>query len=131
MKITKFILFALILLIGCEKVSTDYRDKYLGNWFFSIEKIKFSGIDSSSNFSEHDTVFYTGKISYGGGKNEINIQYTESESITLTTDESGKISGFPNHYCRGEFEGVNKINLYLRRGGLGGYLTHIVEGVKK
>ncbi len=130
MKIIRLLLFAMIFLIGCEKISTDYRNKYTGNWFFSTEKIKFSGIDNNTSFSEHDTVFYTGKIGCTA-KNGINIRYTESDSITLSINESGEIFGFPTQYCSGEFKGITEINLYLRWGGLGGNLTHIVKGSRK
>lgn len=123
------ILSALVIFFSCEKESKDYRDKYTGNWDFTVELTKVN-IDSIGQY-EQDSVLYSGKIIKGNTENEINIQYAESENIILVVGEFGEMSGFPTQYCSGNFEGESKIHLYLRWGGLGGNITHIVDGVKK
>ncbi len=127
--ILSILISVLILVFSCEKENKDYRDNYTGNWDFTVELTEFN-IDSIGHYSQ-DSVFYSGKISIGSAENDIKIQYTESEYITLIIDKSGEISGFPTQYCSGEFENENKLHLYLRWGGLGGNITHIVDGVKK
>lgn len=122
------ILTALSLFICCKK--ENYRDKYIGNWDFVVIVSKHN-IDSIGQYEE-DTIYYLGQISYGNTENEINIQYTKDNSIILNIDESGALSGFPSpQYSSGKFDGFDKIHLYLRWGGLGGSLTHSINGVKK
>lgn len=48
----------------------------------------------------------------------------------LTIDKENILSNFPSHYCNGKFDGNGKIHLYLRWGGLGGGVTHTVDGEK-
>ncbi|MCK9291302.1 MAG: hypothetical protein WCR58_03035 [Bacteroidales bacterium] len=124
------ILFSVVMLmLGCGKEQKDYRNSYIGNWDFTVELTEFN-IDSIGYYSQ-DSVLYSGKIRIGSIENEINIQYAESDSITLIINKSGKISGFPTQYCSGEFEGKLKLHLYLRWGGIGGGIIHTIDGVKK
>jgi len=121
------IFFALVS--SCEKETIDFRNKYVGSWNYTVTILKHN-FDSIRQ-SEKDTIYYLGKISSGIAGNELIIRYTNSDSIILNIDELGLLSGFPNHYCSGEFEGGNNIHLFLRWGGLGGFLVHTIDGTKK
>ncbi len=113
---------------GCQRELVDYRNKYVGNWIFNVE-IKEVNTDSIGCFS-FDTVCFDGVICFGDEPNEILIHYTEENKVQLIVDEEGVLSGFPTHYCEGEFENDNNVYLYLRWGGLGGGITHTVKGEK-
>lgn len=126
------ILAMALLLPNCKKeskkseVSTDYREKYAGNWDFTVYTRQFP-LDS---IFESDTIYYLGNISLENS-NQIKIQYTEDNSIVLDVDESGNLSGFPTHYSNGEFTGNTNLYLYLRWGGLGEGTIHTVNGIKQ
>jgi len=119
-----------IIFTACKK-DKDYSNKWTGEWDFVV-------IDGYHHFnpdgppsSGEDTVYYLGKISLGNADKELNIKYTGTSSIILNVNEYGELSGFPTPYCHGKFEGVDKIHLYLRWGGLGGWSYHAVDGTKK
>ena len=128
-KLTSLLIFlALTIAFSCSKDSDDYREDYTGSWSFNILKTKVN-IDSIGQM-ELDTLKYEGKITKGNADNEITIQYTGNHKITLIIDESGSLSGFPTHYCNGAFESKDKMQLYLRWGGWGGFEAHEIEGIK-
>ena len=126
MKKYGIILAGLIFFSCCKK--EDFRDNYIGNWDFVVDASKLN-IDSVGQY-ERDTIYYTGRIEKGCADDELNIQYTKDNSIILKIDESGTLSGFPSQYSSGKFEGESNIHLYLRWGGLGGNITHIIDGSK-
>lgn len=113
---------------GCQRELADYRSRFTGKWAFIVE-INVVNTDSIGCYAS-DTVCFDGVISSGDKPNEILIHYTEENKVQLIVDEEGVLSGFPTHYCAGEFESDNKVHLYLRWGGLGGGITHIVKGEK-
>ena len=120
---------ALIVLLGCEKELFDYRNKFIGDWEFKVERSEIN--TNSIGYSYHDSLSYSGRIKYGDADDDLFIQYSDENSITLKIDKENQLSDFPTHYCSGEFEGNNKLHLYLRWGGLGGGITHIVDGEKQ
>ena len=113
------------LFVSCKK---NPAKKYEGDWGFVVDRSKLN-VDSIGQY-ERDTVWYSGKISRGDETGLIVIQYLENTSIKLKIDESGTISEFPSQYSNGKFEDENNIHLYLRYGGLGGNITHIIDGTK-
>lgn len=124
------IIFAVLVLFSyCEKETKYFKDKYVGSWNYTREITKHN-FDSIGQHEEDSTSFF-GKISLGNANNELNIQYSKDSSIILNINELGLLSGFPNHYCNGEFEGENKIHLFLRWGGLGGFTSYDINGTKK
>ena len=128
-KLSYSILFGLIIIAGCEKKPFDYRNKYIGDWEFNVERTEFN-IDSVGHY-KHDSLTYLGEITYGGSGDEIIINYTYNNSIALTIDKEGVLSDFPTHYCSGKFDGDDKIHIFLRWGGLGGGISHRIDGEKK
>ncbi|MBE6343979.1 MAG: hypothetical protein E7065_11440 [Lentimicrobiaceae bacterium] len=119
-------LSVLFLLASCKN---DIRNKYVGDWQFVVEMKKIN-TDSIGQFCQ-DTVCYIGEICKTSNDKEIEIRYTEEHSISLYLDELGKLYGFPTTYCNGKFDNENKIYLYLRWGGLGGNVTHVINGTRK
>lgn len=123
-------IFAVLALFSCcKKETTDNRDKYVGSWNYSIAILKHN-FDSIGQHEE-DSISYLGKINQGNAINELKIQYSKDSLIILNIDELGLLSGFPNQYCNGEFEGENRIHLFLRWGGLGGFISYDIDGTKK
>jgi len=121
-----FIIFGFLLLNSCEKGPFNYRNKYLGEWDFIVKTTEIN--TDSIGYYHEDSFTYSGEIKYGESNNEIIIEYLDNRSITLSIDEDGVLSEFPTKYCGGKFDGEEKINLYLKWGGLGGGVTHVIEG---
>lgn len=109
-------------LFSCSK-EKDYRDKYIGNWNFEVRRIEFSGDSILFN----DTINYMGNITYGSSDNDIAIQYTEEDVVTLTVDEEGNLDNFPSDLSYGSLE-VDSIFIRLYWGGQGAGITHLVAG---
>lgn len=124
-----WLLLGLLIFISCKKKPFNYRNKFLGDWEFKVERSEFN--TDSIGYHYNDTLIYTGKIKYGSNDDELLIEYSNENSITIKIDKEDNLSGLPNAYCNGEFIGKDKIHLFLRWGGLGGGITHIVDGEKK
>lgn len=124
-----FLSLFIIIIISCEKKLFDYRNRFIGDWEFKVERSEIN--TDSIGYYYHDSLTYSGQIKYGSNDDDLLIEYTGENSITLKVDKENVLSNFPTHYCSGEFEGKEKIHLALRWGGLGGGVTHIVEGEKK
>lgn len=120
----------MLLLQNCKDNSekaTDIRSNYVGEWDFTVCRTTFI-MDSIAEF---DTINYIGGIS-AIGTDQIDINYTECDTVSLHIDGSGNLSGFPSpQYSCGEFTSDNTIHLYLRWGGLGGGKIHVVDGMKR
>lgn len=113
---------------SCNREMFDYRSKYTGNWSFIVE-ISEVNTDSIGYFA-YDTICFDGVIGLGDDPDGILIQYTEDNTVVLKVNENGKLSGFSSHYSAGEFISNNKVHLYLRNGGIGGGVIHVVNGDK-
>lgn len=129
----KNIRWVLILVFGflfsnCEKEKADYRGNYTGNWEFKVNRIEVN--TDSIGFYKNDSLVFAGTIKNANSKNEITIQYTKDNVITLGINETGELSNFPTSYCGGEFQGTTNLDIYLRWGGQGGGITHSIKGKK-
>jgi hypothetical protein len=125
-----FLIFCSFLLIcSCKKDIFDYRNKYNGTWEFAVDvhSYNMSTPDQNQSYSYN----YIGKITNGEKDNNIFVEYDENSTIELTIDKDGTLSSFPSHYSSGKFEGKNKIHLFLQWGGLGGWVSHTIEGKKE
>lgn len=120
----------MILLPNCKNSSDNVFDiisKYVGDWDFTVCRTTFL-MDSIAVF---DTINYIGGI-FSKDTDQIDIKYTDCDSVLLHIDGSGNLSGFPTpQYSCGEFTSDNTIHLYLRWGGLGGGKIHVVDGMKR
>lgn len=124
-----WMLLAMIIIVSCKKKPFDYRNKFIDDWEFKVERTEFN--TDSVGYYHHDSITYSGQIKYGANDDELLIEYSNNSSIVLKIDKENILSNFPTHYCSGSFNGTDKIHLYLRWGGLGGGVTHVVDGLKK
>ena len=121
--------FLCLIFVSCKKKPFDFRNKIIGDWEFRVNRSELN--TDSLGYHHQDLLTYQGNIKYGSEKDEITIEYTPENSITLKMDKEKQLSGFPTHYSGGHFIGTDSLYLYLRWGGLGGGITHIVEGKKQ
>jgi hypothetical protein len=124
--ITIGIFFFTFAQTSCEK-EKDYRDKYTGNRDFEVE-VNEVNTDSIGHYENYKYNF-TGELQRHE-TNALLFIYGQSDSITLSVDETGMLSNFPTQYCSGQFIGADSLHLFLRWGGLGGYNQNIVNGKK-
>lgn len=123
-------LFCCIILNGCKKEPFDYRNKFLGNYTFSVQEWTFNvyGVGVST-----DTTFlFNGNISYGSDRNSILITYSTNVSVEPTIYEDGTFKGYGgDNSFSGAFESSKKVTFSYKYGGLGGYSSGIVTGERK
>jgi hypothetical protein len=64
---------------SCKKVEVpiDYRDKYVGNLAFKVNRLVE---DQVLGLLVYDSIYYYGVINYGAGDNDILIQYTADDN---------------------------------------------------
>ena len=125
------ILSFVFLVSNCQKEEVDYRNKYIGNWEFTVIRNEFlmSTNDGNDGYNRTDTIKYLGKIEKGDLKNEIKMQYTNDNLLIVEINETGEFI-FPPPRKSGNFDGTNKVNIYLFWGGQGGGTTHRIDGIK-
>ncbi|MBI2280286.1 MAG: hypothetical protein HYU68_06315 [Bacteroidetes bacterium] len=132
----KFNIISLITLItiissGCSKETINQSSSnsiIVENWLFDVHRYEVN--TDSIGYYYHDSITYQGTIKYAKPSNEIEIFYTNDNSIKLTVDSSGVLSNFPTNYCSGQFFPNDSIYVYLKWGGLGGGTTHVINGLK-
>jgi hypothetical protein len=114
---------------GCKKHSFDYRNKFLGDYTFSVH---FSSwIYQTSSF---DTTYISdGNIWYGNDAHSVKISISEETSFEFTIYEDGTLGpmGYGEGYNEGEFESTKKVKFYWTFGGLGGRTNYVVTGERK
>ncbi|MCL2722754.1 MAG: hypothetical protein FWD47_15600 [Treponema sp.] len=118
-----------VLLTTCKK-ETDYRDKWVGDWDFVVEREWWIMYTDEGK----DTTYYSGKISYGNSSGDLYIKHSETDTLLIDVDESGKLyfsDGGGHDYADGQFEGNNKMILFYHDGGLGGWMAFNISGIKK
>jgi hypothetical protein len=111
-----------IILSGCTKWRYSYIEKYLGSWEFQFYNYTHN---VTLDIESWDTIYYTGVITHGSGDNEVLIQYTETNNMTLEVGKDGVILDYcwaPSH-CSGKFEDKNTFHYsYSARISTGKYL---------
>lgn len=126
------ILFLVALLsVCCSKTSvnqTGSSDTFIGNWLFNVHR--YEANTDSIGFYSHDSITYLGNIKYITTPNLIQVNYTNQDSIILEVDSLGLLSNFPTSYCSGQIYSNDSIYIYLKWGGLGGGITHVINGNK-
>ncbi len=132
MKYKFFQLFSIIILllisVSCEKIPFDDRNDYLGDWTFTTKITEFN--TDSIGYLFQDTITYQGTIKYGNEKNELSVDYHNGTPLIVTLGENGKLEKLPTNYCSGSFSNTSTLNIYLRWGGLGAFVTHQVYGTR-
>jgi hypothetical protein len=132
-----FLLASLLFTISCSKDNKckdddchdDYRANYIGDWDFVVERINYTGWTT-----EHDTVYYSGIITYGNNDTTLSITYYINTILpNVPIDKFGKLDNFFNRpSIQGQFEGYKKVYLEYKDhnpAGLGS--THIISGRKQ
>ena len=125
----------LLFFMGCDK---DIRNRYTGDWEF-VTKIDSSQFDYELNkwIPLGYVISYSGKIIHGKNNDELIIQYTAQNEVTVWVNHNGNLwtsvypisTGGDRH---GYFEEKDKMYLTLHYSKYGGFLTsHIIEGTKK
>ena len=111
-------------------VTVDYRSQWVGDWdFVTVHSWWIMGPDIGS-----ETIYYSGEITYGNASNELNIKFTENNSIPMYVDESGKLiydDEYHYLYADGQFEENDKIYVKHWYEGVSHYVEYIINGTKK
>ena len=126
MKIIKILLifFYVLVMFGCKKHPLDYRNKFLGDYTFSVHYSWW--IYQQGSF---DTTYSNeGKMEYGSDPHMVRAALSGGDSFEFTVYEDGTIQG---NQCLGEFESVRKVKFSCYYGGLGGRTNYDVTGDKK
>ncbi|MCL2291025.1 MAG: hypothetical protein FWC34_10060 [Bacteroidetes bacterium] len=79
----------LFVFTGCDKYN---RDKYAGNWDFTVERIHCKK-NSLGDFLEigRETIFYSGKITLGSSENTLILHYTERDKVDIRIDKEANM----------------------------------------
>ena len=124
MKNKLFILLFLSLIYGCQKKPFDYRNKFIGNYNFSVHKRTWSTLGPVTETDYN----YTGTISYGNyNDNAINIIFLDDKNVEPILYEDGSLKF---QALKGEFESTKKLHFLLGNYALGGGTTYEVSGEK-
>lgn len=118
----------LSIFAGCKKDIFDYRTKYTGSWEFTVNWTE-ANIDSVGQL-ESGEYSHLGEITTGEADDELVVRYSDTNSAIIAIDKNGDITNFPTQYASGDFDGTENINLYLRYGGLGGFVAYEIKGKK-
>lgn len=98
-----FIGFCFLGLSACKKHVFDYRNKFLGNYHFTISQSWWD-----LNSGHHDTTFSDeGKIWYGSNSDAILVSFSSGKSSELTIYEDGTLRA---DGCSGEFQSTTKVS---------------------
>jgi hypothetical protein len=103
-KVQVIFTIATLIFLSCKKQPFDFRNKYFGNWVFSVQ---LSSWDPSRGGDYTDSLQCTGSFLYGENFDEIALQ-SDCYSKTFRIDKYGKVvSVYDQHTFKegGEFEG--------------------------
>jgi len=113
----------------CSVTVADYRERWVGDWDFVVreDELVLDGV------MKKDTSYYLGKITLGNASNDLNIQYTEYKSMTVTVLKGGLIFNSTHESPSGKFDGSNGMHLNVVSKTMSGsrYWSLDIEGVKK
>jgi hypothetical protein len=120
MKIRFIIIIICLFIFGCKKHPFDYRNKFIGNYNFSVNE--YTWIMGGPNW---DTTYtFHGKITYGSSDNTVLISYCKDCSCEFTIYEDGTLGN------SGKFDSPKQVSFSLHSGGLGGGWGNNVTGNK-
>jgi hypothetical protein len=97
------ILFCCLIILGCKKHLIDYRNKFIGDYHFSITE---TGHDLYAGY--YDTTYTDeGKIWYGSDSHTVLISLSGGKSFEPRIYEDGTLS---DNGCGGEFETLSRVS---------------------
>lgn len=121
---------ATIIFLSCEKQPFDFRNKYFGNWVFSIQLSSFKIYGNNT-----DSIQCTGSFLYGENFDEIALQ-SDCYSKTFRIDKYGKVVSIYDQHTYiegGEFEGrsVFRYSYYHHQGAGPNWNSIKIFGTRK
>ncbi len=125
MKLFSIILFSFLLFFAsCKKRLFDSRNKYIGEYQFSVQKNSWvTGISNTST-----AYLYSGNITYGSIRKDILINFSDNASLEVEIQDDNTWFA---HKTNGKFESNSKVIFIATIGGLGAADSYSVEGIKK
>ena len=123
MKNKLIFIFFIAILNGCEKHPFDYRNKFIGDYDFSVHKnvwdVTGENIDTYYN--------YSGKISYGSGDHLVKINFLDDAEIECWLFEDGSLRYIIKE---GEFESTKNVYFIIDYRSIGSGTIYNVSGKK-
>ncbi len=116
-----------LLLFGCKKEKFDYRNKFIGDYNFSIHTTAWGSQTMDTTYS------YNGSIKSSTTDDKINIYFLENYSLEPIIYEDGSLvlNMTYSYHFKGEFESTTKAKFFYSGGGLGGGGSYDVIGIKQ
>lgn len=111
---------------------SDFRDPYIGNWFFHTEGYKWD-MNREPSMYDFDTIEYEGSISYGKKYYELLVCYSDEDTLKIEYDnENGIIDvpGYSESKSSAYFIGIDSLVLHLVTDALGAGISLDIEGKK-
>ena len=123
MKNKLIFIFFIAILNGCEKHPFDYRNKFIGNYDFSVHKNVWdiTGVDIDTYY------YYSGKISYGSGDDFVKIKFLDDTETQCQLFEDGSLKF---NSTRGEFVSTKEVQFSSDYRSGGGGTQYFVSGKK-
>jgi len=128
-KLITIVLISMTLL-GCEKNPFDYRNKFIGDYNYTVHA-KISNYPVIGHFLD-TTYTYNGKVLLGTQDNAIIIYLSETRSVEPTIYEDGSLENLNLSYSiSGEFESKTILKFHYGDGGLGIHGDYNYSGIKQ
>lgn len=128
------LIFCILTLNGCKK-ERDYRDKFLGNYNFTIHRADWKLTSPTTDTTIYTTYTYRGKVELGSKENTVLITFSEDTvmpfySYDPTVYEEGSFQS--SYWDHGEFKSTTEVEFSLENPGGKGYSNHFdVTGEKE
>ncbi len=132
-KNTLILFVCCILIYGCKKQS-DYRDKFIGNYYFTVHRTDWTWPGNTT-----DTIYYyNGKVEYGTKTNTVLIIFSEKsvvpyysfEPIIYEEGSFQNSSGYGGSIA-GEFESITKVKFHIGNYAQGYKNNYDITGEKE
>jgi hypothetical protein len=124
-----FVISAVFFIQSCNKPPFDYRNKWCGSYFFTIENQSWTLSSGGSSATE----YYNGYVRADSGdpRNKIRIKFQEGPEWTFEISRQGNLLKCSCGDDCGKFE-KNKVTFGDRNcSGRGGGFNTSVTGIKK
>lgn len=132
LKYFKYIIISFTIIIGCEKIPFDFRNKYCGNYDFEYRVIPWT---TTNGFFPAIEGTYSGKVYYEkkAEADIILINFEENITFSFTINRQGKIISCGGS---GQFQKRKSVTFEYETSscpaaGHGGGYNYTVTGVKK
>lgn len=110
---------------GCEKKLFNYRNKYVGDWYFTTNHQSASG----GQFLI-DTTYFKGSIQYDDSRKKLLVKYNEGEQVSVDINKSGYFTSVSTGSASGKFQSADQVLFSIKWGEGNTYELHTINGVK-